>query len=100
MQEPILRLLYDRSFRIPDATVALFFAGSLVRIAAWVPLFALYAMRRTLAIVVGEFLSLPLFALLLAVSSSRLTLELAGILWLASYLAYGAFNLWAVRARR
>ena len=99
-QQPILQLLYDSSFRIPDGTVALFLAGSLVRIAAWVPLFALYAMRRTLAIVAGEFLSLPLFALLLAVFSRGLTLELAGILWLASYLAYGAFNLWAVRSRR
>ncbi len=99
LQQPILSMLYDRSFRIPDATVALFLAGSLVRIAAWVPLFALYAKRRTLAIVLGEFLSLPLFALLLGVFSEGLTLELLSVLWLASYLAYGAFNLCAVRAR-
>ena len=94
-QRPVLALLYDPSFRLSDATVALFFAGSLVRIAAWVPLFALYAMKRTTAITVGEFLSLPLFALLLAVFAGSLDLERAGGLWLASYVVYGAFNLWA-----
>ncbi len=94
-QRPLLALLYDDSFRLSDATVALFFAGSLVRIAAWVPLFALYAMKRTTAITVGEFLSLPLFAVLLAVFGRSLDLETAGALWLASYLVYGAFNLWA-----
>jgi len=53
-------------------------------------------MRRTWAISVGEFLSMPLFAVLLA-AHPQLTLESAGALWLASYLAYGLFNLWAVR---
>lgn len=90
-------LLYDPGFRLGDAAVALFFAGTLVRIAAWVPLLALYAMRRTLAISIGEFLSLPLFAALVAVLSDGLTLERAGVLWLASYAAYGIFNVWAVR---
>ncbi len=95
-QRPILSSLYDPSFRMSDATVALFFAGSLVRIAAWVPLFGLYAMKRTTALTVGELLSLPLFALLLAWYATGLSLEKAGALWLASYVVYGAFNLWAV----
>jgi PST family polysaccharide transporter len=95
-QRQVFELFYDESFRISDAAVALFFAGSLARIASWLPLYALYAMRRTRALVVGEFLSMPLFAVLLA-AHPRLTLESAGALWLASYLAYGLFNLWAVR---
>jgi len=100
-QRPILSSLYDSSFRMSDATVALFFAGSLVRVAAWVPLFGLYAMKRTTAIAVGEVLSLPLFALLLAGYAAGLSLEKAGALWLASYVVYGAFNLWAaLRAPR
>jgi hypothetical protein len=35
--------------------------------------------------------------LLLALAGERLTLELAGAFWLASYLAYWAFNSWAAR---
>lgn len=96
-QRPVFWLLYDESFRMSDATVALFFAGSLARIASWLPLYALYAMRRTGPIMAGEFLSLPLFAALLALHPQLLTLESAGALWLASYIAYGLFNLWAVK---
>ena len=97
LQRPLFALLYDESFRMSDATVALFFAGSLLRIASWLPLYALYARRRTVPIMVGEFLSLPLFAVLLAAFRGALTLELASALWLAAYFAYGLFNLWAVR---
>ena len=98
-QRHIFAWLYDESFRISDATVALFFIGSLVRIAAWIPLFALYAMKRTGAITAGEFLSLPLFALLLALFSRSLDLEGASALWLSSYLVYCAFNYWVAWPR-
>jgi PST family polysaccharide transporter len=91
----VFALLYDPGFRMSDTVVALFFGGTLLRIAAWVALFALYAMRRTLAISVGEVLSLPLFAALLALASEGLTLERAGVSWLASYAAFLAFNAWA-----
>ena len=94
---PLLVLLYDRSFEVSAGAVALIFAGSLVRIASWIALFALYAAVRTRTIAIGEFLSLPLFAALLFAAAEHLTLELAGALWLASYLAYGAFNFWAMR---
>src|SRR5205807_2300706 len=80
-QRPVFALLYDESFRMSDAAVALFFGGSLVRIASWLPLYALYAMRRTRPLVIGEFLSMPLFAALLAVVP-RLSLEAVGALWL------------------
>lgn len=97
LQRPVFELLYDASFRMSEATVALFFAGTLARIASWLPLYALYAMRRTRAIAVGEFLSLPLFAALLAAYPQPLTLESAGALWLASYIVYALFNLWAMK---
>ena len=97
LHRSVFSLLYDESFRMTDATVALFFAGTLVRIASWLPLYALYAMRRTGPLVVGEFLSMPLFAALLAAYPRPLSLEAAGALWLTAYMGYGLFNLWAVR---
>jgi polysaccharide transporter, PST family len=96
-QRPVFELLYDRTFAMSDAAVALFLAGTLARIASWLPLYALYAMRRTGPLVVGEFLSMPLFAALLAAYPRPLSLEAAGALWLAAYAGYGLFNLWAVR---
>jgi O-antigen/teichoic acid export membrane protein len=94
---PVLEALYDPSFRAPPLAAALLFAGSLARIAAWIPLFGLYAAARTRAIAVGELLSLPLFAVLAFAAGDRLTLEVVGALWLATYLAYGMFNFWALR---
>ena len=96
VQEPLLVALYDDTFRAPPGAVALLFTGSLIRIASWIPLFALYARRRTRAIAVGEFLSLPLFALLTLLAAPHLSLTLAAALWLVSFVAYLAFNLWAV----
>ncbi|MBI4292316.1 MAG: hypothetical protein HY661_12640 [Betaproteobacteria bacterium] len=100
LQRPVFALLYDASFRMSDTTVALFFAGSLARIASWVPFFALYAMRRTRAVTAGEFLSLPLFAALLGVFQDGLTLERASALWLLAYLAYWLFNRTMVKRAR
>jgi len=97
LHRPMLAALYDPSFEASPTAVALFFAGSLARIASWLALFGLYAALRTRAIAIGELLSLPLFALLLVAAGDRLTLELAGALWLAAYLAYAAFNFWALR---
>jgi O-antigen/teichoic acid export membrane protein len=97
---PLLPLLYEPGFAVSPLAAWLFFAGSAARIGAWIPLYALYAMRRTGAIAAGELLSLPLFALLLALAGERLTLELAGAFWLASYLAYWAFNAWAAGESR
>lgn len=97
LHRPLLAALYEPSVVASDGAVALLLAGSWVRIVAWLPLFALYALRRTRAIAAGELLSLPLFAVLVVAAGSRLTLELAGAFWLAAYVAYGAFNLWAAR---
>ncbi len=96
---PLLALLYDPGFEVSPAAAALFFAGSAARIGAWIPLYALYAMRRTGMIALGELFSLPLFVLMLALAGEGLTLELAGAFWLASYLAYWVFNTWAAKNR-
>jgi len=97
LHRPLLEALYDSSVRASDLVVALFFAGSLVRIGAWILLFALYARRRTREIAIGELLSLPLFVVLVYAAGRLLTLELAGAMWLVAYCAYAAYNLRAVR---
>jgi O-antigen/teichoic acid export membrane protein len=97
LQGPLLGLLYSDEFRATDTTAALIFIGAWVRIASWVAMFGLYAQRRTIALAAGEFLSLPLFAVLAVAAGERLTLERVGLFWLASYCAYLAFNWWAVR---
>ena len=97
MQRPLLGALYDGSFRASSLAVALLFAGSLVRIGAWVAMFGLYALRRTRALAIGELLSLPLFALLCLVAGQGLTLELTGVFWLVAFCAYLAFNVLALR---
>lgn len=94
---PLLAAVYDPSFRASPLAAGLVFAGSVARIAAWIPLFGLYAASRTRAIAIGEVLSLPLFAALCAAAGDRLTLEVAGVLWLATFVVYGLFNLWALR---
>ena len=97
LQDRLLGILYSDEFRASDLTAMLVFVGGWVRIASWVALFGLYAQRRTIALTVGEFLSLPLFAALALAAGERLTLELVGVFWLLSYCAYLAFNWWAVR---
>jgi PST family polysaccharide transporter len=93
----LLPALYDATFAASDAAAAWLFAGSAARVASWIPLFALFAMRRTRAITFGELLSLPLFALLLFLGRESLSLEQVGMYWLAAYAAYFTFNLWAMR---
>jgi PST family polysaccharide transporter len=94
---PLVAALYGPDFGATDGAAALLFTGSAVRIGSWIPLFALYAMRRTPAITIGELLSLPLFAVLLLIFKNHLSLGTAGALWTAAYAAYGAFNFWAVK---
>jgi O-antigen/teichoic acid export membrane protein len=97
VQRPLVALLYADDFQPSVLATSLIFAGGLVRIAAWVAMYGLYARRRTVALAVGELLSLPLFAALMVALGARLTLELAGACWLAAYCAYLAFNVWALR---
>ena len=99
VHRPVVAALYLPELAASDQAVALLFAGNVMRIASWVPLFALFALRRTGAIAAGELLSPPLFAYLLTVLGNNLSLEAVGILWLVSYTAYLAFNSWAVHRR-
>lgn len=91
-QREALALLYDSRFVVSDLAAALFMLGSWVRIASWVFLFGLFAAHRTWMIVIGEVLSLPLFALLLWYFGTGMTLERAASLFLVSYLVYLIFN--------
>lgn len=100
LRVPVFDLLYGPGF-VPDAwTATLFFGGSLLRVAAWVPLFALYAQGRSTAIVLGEFASLPLFALILALAGTHLTLHAIGAAWLAAYATYAIVNFALLAAGR
>jgi O-antigen/teichoic acid export membrane protein len=91
-QRAMLATLYDARFAVSDEAAALIMLGSLVRVASWLFLFGLYAASRTRLIVVGEVLSLPLFALLLWLFAGGMTLERASLLYLASYIVYLGFN--------
>jgi len=97
LHRPLLAALYDPSFQAPPLAVALLFAGSVARIASWIALFALYAALRTRAIALGELFSLPLFAALAFAAGDALTLEKVGLFWLLAFVAYTAFNCWALR---
>jgi len=97
LHRPLLAMLYGPSFQAPPVAVALLFTGSLVRIASWIALFALYAALRTRAIALGELFSLPLFAALAFAAGDALTLEKIGLFWLLAFAVYTAFNCWALR---
>jgi PST family polysaccharide transporter len=99
LRKPVFEVLYDTALLPGDESVLVFLAGTWVRIASWVPLFALYALRRTAAVTYGELLSLPLFAAGLALFAEGMTLERASFLWLAAYLVYALFNLVAIQPR-
>lgn len=91
-QRAVLSALYDARFAVSDKVAALFLLGCLLRIASWVFLYGLYAARRTWFIVVGEVLSLPLFASLLWWYADSLSLERVALLYCMSYVAYLAFT--------
>jgi O-antigen/teichoic acid export membrane protein len=91
-QRAMLAALYDARFVVSDETAALIMLGSWIRIASWLFLFGLFAAHRTLLIVAGELLSLPLFALLLWLFAEGMTLERTALLYFVSYLAYLVFN--------
>lgn len=96
-QKPGLALLYDARFAVPARVVGLVMLGDVLRMAAWVLLFGLFATGRTRWITVGEFLSLPLYALLTAVLAQGMTLERAAGLYAMTYVVYLAFNAVALR---
>lgn len=96
-QKPALVLLYDARFAVPARVVGLVMLGDVLRMAAWVLLFGLFATGRTRWITAGEFLSLPLYALLTAILAQGMSLERAAGLYAMTYAVYLAFNALALR---
>ena len=99
-QRAVLASLYDASFVASDRAVAYFYLAEWLRIASWLFLYALYALRATLAVAIGEVLSLPLFAVLVYFFRDALNLEIAGLLYLSAFSAYLGFNYLVVASRR
>lgn len=88
----LLAVLYRSDIGVAREDAVFFLLGDWVRIMSWVFLFGLFARRAAWAITWGEFLSLPLFALLLAVFAGSYGVREVGMFWLLSYIAYAAFN--------
>lgn len=98
-----LALLYREDLALSRGEALFFFIGDWIRVMSWVALFGLFARHAAWAIAVGECLSLPLFAGLLWLLAGRYGVQEIGMLWCATYVVYGAFNvavLWRVLPAR
>ena len=95
-QGGVLTFLYDETFVVSTRVVVLFYLGDWLRMGSWVILFGFLAARATRWVTVGEFLSLPLFCLLVLLWPGSVSLEYAGALYLATYAIYLVFNLCGV----
>ncbi|MBF0124149.1 MAG: hypothetical protein HQL60_02290 [Magnetococcales bacterium] len=94
LRQPVMALFYQDGFAMPWPAALAFLLGDWIRVGAWVFLHGLYALHRTWAISMGEFLSLPLFALLLWLLPIPISLTVAGSCWAVSYAVYTTFNAW------
>jgi hypothetical protein len=92
-----LALLYRADLPVTRLDALPFFIGDALRMASWIFLFGLFARGAGRAVTLGEFLSLPLFALLLWLLPDKMTLPMIGLCWILSYAAYGIFNALALR---
>ena len=88
-QGPLAALMFDAGFAAPPAVAAGFLLGEAIRAFAWIFLFGLMASRRTLAVVLTEFASLPLFAALVWLVPTA-GLGGVGALYALTYCAYAA----------
>lgn len=91
-----LALLYNADLRVTRLEALPFFAGDGLRIVSWIFLFGLFARGAGHAVTVGELLSLPLFAVLVALFPRHLDLIGIGCCWLVAYATYAGFNAWAL----
>ena len=92
----ILSLLYRADLPVTRLDALPFFAGDALRMVSWIFLFGLFARGAGRAVVIGEFLSLPLFALLLWLLPAPVSIQSIGLCWLAAYAVYAVFNAWAL----
>lgn len=86
-QAPLAALMFDAGFAVSPAVAAGFLVGEGIRAFSWIFLFGLMASRRTLAVVLTEFASLPLFASLVMLVPTA-GLEGVGRLYALTYVAY------------
>ncbi len=92
-----LALLYREGLPVGRLDALAFFAGDGLRMLSWIFLFGLFARGAGRAVTIGEFLSLPLFALLLWLLPGPSLLFRIGLCWMLAYAAYAGFNFWAMR---
>ncbi len=95
-----LALLYRADLPVTRLDALPFFAGDALRMFSWVFLFGLFARSAGRAVMLGEFLSLPLFAVLLWLMPGPVELVRIGLCWLLAYTVYGGFNAWALHRGR
>jgi len=95
-----LALLYRDGLPVERFDALPFFAGDALRMLSWIFLFGLFARGAGWAVTVGEFLSLPLFAMLLLLLPGPLALPVIGLAWVLAYAVYAGFNFWALRRVR
>ena len=97
-QAPLAAFMFNAGFVVAPDVAAGFLLGEAIRAFAWIFLFGLMAARRTWAVVLTEFASLPLFATLVwAVPTA--TLAEVGQLYALTYVVYAA-SMAACFARR
>ena len=87
-----LALLYRADIAMTREDALFFLLGDWMRMLSWIGLFGLFARRSAWAISLGEFFSLPLFALLLTLFAGQLDLRQVGLMWLLTYASYAACN--------
>lgn len=92
-QSSLQKFLYSEEFYVPPYLLGMFFIGDWLRIASWIILFSFYARSCIPYIVIGEFFSLPLIALILWLNSKNLTEINIAIIYLSTYIAYLIFNI-------
>jgi hypothetical protein len=88
----VLTLLYRADLPASRGDALLFLIGDALRMISWIFLFGLFARGAGRAVSLGEFFSLPLFALLLWLLPGAMTLPAIGLCWMLAYVAYCAFN--------
>ena len=95
---PEIALLLYRDDLVPSRADALLtMVGDWLRVVSWIGLYGLYAVHAARAVTIGEFLSLPLFALLAWLAFPPTDLAEVGKAWVFAYIAYATFNLLALR---
>jgi len=95
---PYLAAALYRQDMVPtrgDAALMLF--GDWLRVVAWLFLYGLYARHAARAVTIGEFCSVPLFALILWFSILPNSLAGVGAAWAIAYCVYAVFNGLALR---